>query len=133
MNTTSSRPHNPVLPSVLSLVIPGAGQFYLGNRTRGAVILVTTLIGGALIYWTQDNYRVALGDTTAILDQLAQYPFCGFELDYKTDAQRAKATVGADHVLCGNVDPSGIIAHGTPTALLTKGTVRDARGLTSST
>jgi phosphonate transport system permease protein len=67
MNTTSSRPHNPVLPSVLSLVIPGAGQFYLGNRSRGSAIFVTTLIGGALIYWTQDNYRVTLGDTTAIL------------------------------------------------------------------
>jgi MtaA/CmuA family methyltransferase len=54
------------------------------------------------------------GNTTAILDQLAQYPFCGFDLDYKTDARRAKATVGANHVLCGNVDPSGIIARGTP-------------------
>ena len=54
------------------------------------------------------------GNTTAILDQLAQYPFCGFELDYKTDARRAKATVGANHVLFGNVDPSGIIARGSP-------------------
>lgn len=54
------------------------------------------------------------GNTTAILDQLATYPFCGFELDYKTDAARAKATVGADHVLFGNVDPSGVLARGTP-------------------
>jgi uroporphyrinogen decarboxylase len=54
------------------------------------------------------------GNTTAILDQLAQYPFCGFDLDYKTDARRAKATAGANHVLCGNVDPSGILARGTP-------------------
>ena len=53
------------------------------------------------------------GNTTAILDQLAQYPFCGFELDYKTDARRAKATAGANHVLFGNVDPSGVIARGT--------------------
>jgi uroporphyrinogen decarboxylase len=54
------------------------------------------------------------GNTTAILDKLAQYPFCGFDLDYKTDARHAKATAGANHVLCGNVDPSGIIARGTP-------------------
>jgi MtaA/CmuA family methyltransferase len=54
------------------------------------------------------------GNTTAILDQLAEYPFCGFELDHKTDARRAKATVGANHVLCGNVDPSGVLARGTP-------------------
>jgi uroporphyrinogen decarboxylase len=54
------------------------------------------------------------GNTTTILEQLAQYPRCGFELDYKTDLHRAKATVGANHVLFGNVDPSGIIARGTP-------------------
>jgi MtaA/CmuA family methyltransferase len=60
------------------------------------------------------------GNTTAILDQLAEYPFCGLELDYKTDARRAKTTVGANHVLCGNIDPSGVLARGTP------GQVREA-------
>ena len=54
------------------------------------------------------------GDTTKILDTLSQYGFCGFELDYKTDARRAKSTVGARHVLFGNVDPSGVLARGTP-------------------
>ncbi len=54
------------------------------------------------------------GDTSAILDQLAEYPACGFELDYKTDAARAKATAGKGHVLFGNVDPSGVIARGSP-------------------
>jgi len=54
------------------------------------------------------------GDTTKILDSLAQYDFCGFELDYKTDAARAKGSVGAGHVLVGNVDPSGVLARGTP-------------------
>lgn len=54
------------------------------------------------------------GDTGPILDQLAEYPVCGFELDYKTDARRAKATVGRQHVLFGNVDPSGVLARGTP-------------------
>jgi uroporphyrinogen decarboxylase len=66
---------------------------------------------------TADGIFVALhicGNTTLILDQLAEYPFCGFELDYKTDARRAKETVGRNHVLFGNVDPSGVLARGTP-------------------
>lgn len=53
------------------------------------------------------------GDTSSIVGQLAEYPWCGFELDYKTDAGRAKATAGASHVLLGNVDPSGVIGRGT--------------------
>jgi len=52
------------------------------------------------------------GNTSSILEQLAQYPACGFELDYKTDAERAKATAGRAHVLFGNVDPSGVLALG---------------------
>ena len=54
------------------------------------------------------------GNTLPIIDQLAEYPSCGFELDYKTDARAAKASVGRDHVLFGNIDPSGVIALGTP-------------------
>jgi phosphonate transport system permease protein len=67
MNTPSSRPHNALLASVLSLLVPGAGQFYLGDRARGIAIFITTLVSGILIYWGQDNYRVALGGNTAIL------------------------------------------------------------------
>jgi uroporphyrinogen decarboxylase len=54
------------------------------------------------------------GNTTQILDALSPYGFCGFELDYKTDSVAAKTTVGARHVLFGNVDPSGVLARGTP-------------------
>jgi len=53
------------------------------------------------------------GDTTRILDSLSQYVFCGFELDYKTEAAKAKRTVGVRHVLFGNLDPSGVVAQGT--------------------
>ena len=38
------------------------------------------------------------GDTTKILKYLAGYEFCGFELDYKTDAQLAKKSW--EHVTC---------------------------------
>ena len=54
------------------------------------------------------------GDTTKIFDDLAGYDTCGFELDYKTDALQAKQTLGQLHVLFGNIDPSGVIARGTP-------------------
>lgn len=54
------------------------------------------------------------GDTTKILPFLAKYEFCGFELDYKTEAVTAKNTVGARHVLFGNIDPSGVIARASP-------------------
>jgi MtaA/CmuA family methyltransferase len=53
------------------------------------------------------------GNTSVILTQLAEYPNCGFELDYKTDAALAKATAGKAHVLFGNIDPSGVVARGT--------------------
>lgn len=52
------------------------------------------------------------GNTSSILEQLAEYPVCGFELDYKTDAVQAKRTVGRRHVLFGNIDPSGVLALG---------------------
>ena len=60
------------------------------------------------------------GDTTKILDLLSRYDSCGFELDYKTDAARAKKTAGMLHVLFGNIDPSGVIAQGTPEAVREK-------------
>jgi uroporphyrinogen decarboxylase len=44
---------------------------------------------------------------------LAEYGPCGFELDYKTDAVKAKQTAGKRHVLFGNIDPSGVLAQGT--------------------
>jgi MtaA/CmuA family methyltransferase len=53
------------------------------------------------------------GDTSKILGTLAEYGPCGFDLDYKTDAAKAKQTAGQRHVLCGNIDPSGVLAQGT--------------------
>lgn len=53
------------------------------------------------------------GDTSLILDQFADYEPCGFELDYKTNAAKAKQTAGKRHVLFGNIDPSAVLANGT--------------------
>jgi MtaA/CmuA family methyltransferase len=65
---------------------------------------------------TADGIFVAIhicGDTSRILDMMAEYAPCGFELDYKTDAVKAKQTAGKRHVLFGNIDPSGVLANGT--------------------
>ena len=66
MNTPSSRPHNPLLAAILSLLVPGAGQFYICERSRGIALFVTTLACGVLIFWAQDNFRVAVGGNMAI-------------------------------------------------------------------
>jgi uroporphyrinogen decarboxylase len=54
------------------------------------------------------------GDTSLILDQFAEYPSCAFEIDYKTDPDLAKVLAGRDHTLVGNIDPSSVMARGTP-------------------
>lgn len=39
---------NPYLASLLSIPVPGLGQFYAGKSERGAVILIVTIIVGNL-------------------------------------------------------------------------------------
>jgi len=47
-----------ILPIVLSLFMPGAGQFYLGRRERGALILLASVVQGYVIPWALDNFKV---------------------------------------------------------------------------
>lgn len=53
MQSTSSLPRtsNAALAAVLSLLIPGAGQFVSGRRTRGVLILLAALLSAFLINW----------------------------------------------------------------------------------
>ena len=54
------------------------------------------------------------GDTEAILDLM---PLCGcdaLELDYKTDIRKAHDKLKDALVFIGNIDPSGVLALGTP-------------------
>jgi len=44
---------------LLSLIVPGAGQFYLGKRERGVLILLAALAQGYLIPWGLDNFKIA--------------------------------------------------------------------------
>ena len=66
MNPSPPKTNNPIFVSILSLVFPGAGQFYLRDRWRGIAILATTVVSGALIYWAQDNFRINVTINVAI-------------------------------------------------------------------
>ncbi|MBI5081419.1 MAG: hypothetical protein HZB17_08985, partial [Chloroflexi bacterium] len=58
MNPTSSlkaQAKNPIVSSLLSLVIPGAGQVYLSQYTRGGIIFVMTLVLGYVIKWAAEG------------------------------------------------------------------------------
>ncbi len=56
----SSPSRNPLLATILSLFIPGAGQLYLRDRPRGLAIFITAIVSAILIYWAQDNFRMAV-------------------------------------------------------------------------
>ncbi len=69
MNLSTTRPtrfDSPILAALLSLLIPGAGQMYLRDRSRGIAILSITIISALLIYWAQDNFRVTVTGEIAI-------------------------------------------------------------------
>ncbi len=57
--TLPARKNTSLLASFLSLILPGAGQFYLGQRERGILILLAALAQGYLIPWALDNYKIA--------------------------------------------------------------------------
>jgi phosphonate ABC transporter permease subunit PhnE len=54
-----SRSSSPVAP-ILSLFIPGLGQFYLKHRWRGAVIFLAAAISVFIINWALVNYKIGL-------------------------------------------------------------------------
>ncbi len=54
------------------------------------------------------------GSTEAILADMVRTGADGFELDYKTDAVTAREALGDKAAFLGNIDPSGVLALGTP-------------------
>jgi MtaA/CmuA family methyltransferase len=54
------------------------------------------------------------GNTTRILEGLVATGADALELDYKTDARAAREALGGRAVFIGNIDPSGVLALGTP-------------------
>ncbi len=54
------------------------------------------------------------GNTGPILDDMVSTTSDGLEIDYKTDARKAHATMRDRTVFVGNIDPSSVLALGTP-------------------
>ncbi len=54
------------------------------------------------------------GNTDTILEDMLKTGADAFELDYKTDAQKAIEIFGNQACFIGNIDPSGVLALGTP-------------------
>jgi uroporphyrinogen decarboxylase len=54
------------------------------------------------------------GDTTRILDAMVATGADALELDYKTDVRAARDALKGRAVFIGNIDPSGVLALGTP-------------------
>ncbi len=54
------------------------------------------------------------GNTNRIIDQMLETESDGLELDYKTDATLARDKMKDKAVFVGNIDPSGVLALGTP-------------------
>ncbi len=62
-----ARPTSALVAGVLSLIIPGAGQFYLKRRSRGIAILVVAVLPALLIQWALINSQITpatIGDLT---------------------------------------------------------------------
>jgi len=47
-----------ITPTILSIIIPGSGQFILKNRWRGVIIFGLVLFLAFLISWALDNYKI---------------------------------------------------------------------------
>jgi MtaA/CmuA family methyltransferase len=54
------------------------------------------------------------GDTEPILDAMLESGADALELDYKTDMQKIHDEMSLRALFCGNLDPSGVLARGTP-------------------
>jgi len=60
------------------------------------------------------------GDTALILNDMLQTSADAFEIDYKTDVHKAFDIVHDKITFTGNIDPSGVLARGTPELVKTK-------------
>lgn len=67
------------------------------------------------------------GDTSLILEAMASSGADGLELDYKTDARLARKILAGRVAFLGNLDPSGVLALGTPA--LVEARTRELLGL----
>jgi MtaA/CmuA family methyltransferase len=60
------------------------------------------------------------GNTTRILDDMLATGADALELDYKTDVRAARAAMKGRAVFIGNIDPSAVLALGTPALVMAR-------------
>jgi uroporphyrinogen decarboxylase len=69
----------------------------------------------ALAHELDDPYILHIcGNTSAILPDMVGSGADGLELDYRTDARLARGVLEGKAAFLGNIDPSGVLAFGTP-------------------
>jgi phosphonate ABC transporter permease subunit PhnE len=78
---------NSILSTLLSLVLPGLGQFWLKRRERGLVILFTSLILAFLISWSLDHQNIGKIEVGGITTSWLWLPFALFWVWNVLDAQ----------------------------------------------
>jgi uroporphyrinogen decarboxylase len=61
-----------------------------------------------------DSYIHCCGDATGIIDPLVQTGIDAVELDYKINGRKCRESTLGECTLIGNIDPSGVLCHGTP-------------------
>ena len=67
-----------LVPVGLSLIVPGSGQFVLGKRWRGVVILFMTIILAYIVYWAFDWLEIGKVTLGAIETSWLWLPMVGF-------------------------------------------------------
>ena len=104
-----------------------------GDSTAGPALVSPSLYRRFAVPWEKrvvaEAHRLGrpyllhiCGDTALILPDMLATGADGLEIDYKTDARLAHDRMKDRAVFVGNLDPSGVLAHGTPELVESKTT-----------
>jgi MtaA/CmuA family methyltransferase len=103
----------------------GADILSNGDSSAGPDVVSPALYRRFALPWERkivdESHRLGLpyvlhicGNAGPILDDMLHTGADGLELDHKTDASLARTKLGHRTVFIGNIDPSGVLALGTP-------------------
>ncbi len=103
----------------------GCDMLSNGDSPAGPDLLPPELYQKFALPWekklAEESHRLGLpyalhicGNTELILDKMTDTGADAFELDYKTDTRKAFERLFDKAVFIGNIDPSGVLAMGTP-------------------
>jgi MtaA/CmuA family methyltransferase len=109
----------------------GADMVSNGDSTGGPAMISPAMYRKFALPWEKRIVETAhqagvpyllhiCGNTDVILEAMLESGADGFELDYKTDMRKIRDIIGPKAVFCGNIDPSGVLAHGTPALVAEK-------------